>query len=896
MTERDGAKAGVVVHLTIDGQEVSVPVGSTVYEAATAAGVHIPTFCHHEKLVPVGACRMCLVEIEGARGLQTSCTTPVREGMAVKVHTSPAAVKARKANIEFLLTNHPLDCPVCDKGGECPLQDQALLDGPGQSRYVEEKSHKNKRYPLGELIVLDQERCVLCWRCIRFLDEWADDHELDLFGRGADTRIDTFPGQPLSSKWQGNTIDICPVGALTSRVFRFEARVWELTNTPSVCPLCSVGCSIELGVKNNRLRRVTPRENMMVNDVWVCDKGRFAHAFVDHPDRLQVPLVRRDGQLQPASWEEALDIVAERFAQVIRDHGPQAFGGLGSTRVTNEANYLFQRFMRTVVGSNSVDHLQRVPAGAAPLSSLPDLEDRDAILLLGCDPSTEAPLLELWIKKAVLRHGGVVVVANPRRIELCRYGRQAEASTWLGYRPGSEAALMNGLARAILDAGTGSQALRVGNVGPGLPARDDLAAWLQPYGPQQVERISGVPARVLQRAAQILVQAKRPVILYGRAWMRGPLAHPPAGSPRDSGGRAKLDAVVNLALLLGGITGHSVDAAFVPKDNNSLGALDMGVAPDLCPGGLPFGDNAARSRLASFWGGRLSPVEGLDFDGMMRAGREGRLKAMWVIGADPAHDCREAGDALGRLPFLVVQELFMTETASLAEVVLPAASFAESDGCFTNLTGRLQAIRAAIRPPGQARPDWWIITELARRMVDDRRQRAWSFASPADVLSEISRALPGYRGVDYAAMGSEGWQRPVAEKTAPHGNLRDVLSARAPVRVEPNPKPPDPDYPLTLVTGQLLYDRGTLLRCSERIQKLVPDAFVMIHPAEAEKLDLADGDQVSVISTHGRLAFALRVSDEVVPGIVFAPLNLSDAPLSVLFADRCTLPRVRIVK
>ena len=229
-----------VIKLTIDGQVLACPVGSTIYEAATAGGLHIPTFCHHEKLVPVGACRMCLVEIEGVRGLQTSCSTPARDGMVVKVHTSPAAVKARKANIEFLLTNHPLDCPVCDKGGECPLQDQALLDGPGQSRYVEDKRHKNKRYPLGDLIVLDQERCVLCWRCIRYLDEWAGDHELDLFGRGADTRIDTLPGQDLTSKWQGNTIDICPVGALTSRVFRFEARVWELEETPSVCPLCWV--------------------------------------------------------------------------------------------------------------------------------------------------------------------------------------------------------------------------------------------------------------------------------------------------------------------------------------------------------------------------------------------------------------------------------------------------------------------------------------------------------------------------------------------------------------------------------------------------------------------------------------------------------------------------------
>jgi NADH-quinone oxidoreductase chain G len=849
------------VSLTIDGQQVRCPAGCTVYEAATAAGIHIPTFCHHQKLVPVGACRMCLVEIEGVRGLQTSCTTPVREGMIVKAHTSPAAVKARKANIEFLLTNHPLDCPVCDKGGECPLQDQAMLDGPGQSRYIEEKRHKNKRYPLGPLIVLDQERCVLCWRCIRFLDEWADDHELDLFGRGANTCLDTFPGRPLSSKWQGNTIDICPVGALTSRVFRFEARVWELTNVPSVCPICSVGCNIVLGVKNNQLRRITPRQNMQVNDTWLCDKGRFAQGFVDHARRLKQPLIRRSGELQPATWDEALNLVARRFNEIIAADGPQAIAGLGSTRATNEANYLFQRFLRTVVGSNSVDHQGRIPVEATPLTSLPDLEQKDVILLLSFDPSTEAPLVELWIKRAVLRHGARVLIANPWQIELGRYG-----GPWLGYRPGSELALLSGLARALLDAGLDEgrlQKTRVTNL-------SDFRTWLRDYDPGQVERMAGVPAAALQQAAQILAQARQPIILYGSNWVQGV-------NVQD-----RLDAVANLTLLLGGI-----EAGFVAEDNNTLGALEMGVVPGLYPGHQPFDDIRVRNRLASLWGSRLSPVKGLDFDGIMAAAREGSLKAMWIMGADPANDCRVAGDALGRVPFLVVQDLFMTDTGSLAEVVLPAASFAETDGSFLNLTGRWQAIRAAMRPPGQARPDWGIIVELARRMLDTRRERrrSWDFAQPADVLNEIARVLPGYRDVDYATMGDEGWQRPVPQ----------AATRRTFVRLEPGLPAHDPDYPLTLVTGRLLYDRGTLLRCSEWLQKLVPDAFVMVHPADATKLGLADGDDVSLVSAKGRLRFTVRVSDTVVPGVAFTPLNLSDAPLSVLFVGRQTLPDVRIV-
>jgi NADH-quinone oxidoreductase subunit G len=772
-----------MICLTIDGQEIHCSDGCTIYEAASGAGIHIPTFCHHEKLVPVGACRMCLVEIEGARGLQTACTTPVRDGMVIKVHTSPEAVKARKANIEFLLTNHPLDCPVCDKGGECLLQDQALMDGPGQSRYVEEKRHKNKRHPLGELIVLDQERCVLCWRCIRFLDEWADDHELDLFGRGAETRLDTFPERPLTSKWQGNTIDICPVGALTSRVFRFEARVWELINSPSVCPMCSVGCNIFLGVKNNELRRITPRENMQVNDTWICDKGRFAHGFVNHPDRLKTPLIRRNGQLQPATWNEAFDLIAQRFHDIVETHGPRAIAGLGSTHVTNEANYLFQRFLRTVVGTNSIDHMDRMPMGATPLSSLPDLEHRDAILLLGFDPSTEAPQVELWIKKAVLRHGAQVLIANPREIELGRYG-----GPWLGYRPGSEVALLHGLARAILDAGVEGQKARLTNL-------SEFKAWLKDYGPGQVERLAGVSAAALKRAAQILAEAKHPIILYGAGWVRSPVVK---ASPPGWGSSAPiLEAMANLALLLGG-----VEAAFIAGDNNTLGATEMGVVCDLYPGGQAFRDSKTRSRLASFWGGRLSPVEGYDFDDMLVAGQEGKIEALWIMGADPANDCCKAGEVLGRIPFLIVQDLFMTDTASLAEVVLPAASFAETEGSFINLTGRLQVIRPAMRPPGQARADWWIITRLARRMVDGKQQRAWDFSEPADVLQEIAKVVPGYRGLDYARLGEAGWQRVVPQAAA----RRSFVMVAADIMV------PDPDYPLTLVTGRLLYDRGTLLR------------------------------------------------------------------------------------
>jgi predicted molibdopterin-dependent oxidoreductase YjgC len=472
----------------------------------------------------------------------------------------------------------------------------------------------------------------------------------------------------------------------------------------------------------------------------------------------------------------------------------------------------------------------------------------------------------------VLRHGAKVLVLNPRQIELGRYG-----GPWLGYRPGSEAALLNGLARAVLEAdGKGQQTatveMRVTNLG-------EFRGWLRDYEPRQVEQMTGAPADSLQQAARILAQAKHPIILYGPNWLRR--AQQKTGDSGSSPAELALDAMENLATLLGG-----VEAGFVARDCNTLGALKMGVAPGLYPGRQSFKDTKIRSRLAGIWSGRLSPVEGLDFEGMARAGQRGNLEALWIVGADPANSSRRAGEALGRIPFLVVQDLFMTDTASMAEVVLPAASFAETGGSLINVTGRIQAVPNALRPPGQARPNWWIITEVAARMVDAKRKRAWKFSGPAEILVEIAKVLPGYRGLDMASVGESGWQRPRPEPT-PRRYLTYVKAV---------PLRPDPDYPLILVTGHELYDRGTVLRHTDMIRRLAPDAYVLIHPADAGRFGLADGDDASLVSAVGQLGLTVRVSTDVVPGVAYAPLDLSEAPLGVLFAECSELPRVRLSK
>ena len=447
------------VNVTIDDIKVSVPAGTLVVDAAKAAGVEIPVFCSHPKLDPLGACRMCIVEFPGPRGsrLDTACTVRVSEGMAVRTDTEQVK-KIREANLGFILINHPLDCPICDKGGECPLQDQTMEYGPGVSQFVEVKREKQKHYPISDLIMLDQERCILCWRCIRYLEQWEDKPQLGLFERGGDTVIDTFPGLQVDAKTSGNICDICPVGALTNRVSRFRYRPWEIKKTPSVCTLCPVGCNVRLDERAHALRRIVARENMAVNDEWICDKGRFLHQYVDHPDRLKTPLVREGGELRPATWDEALGQIVEALSTIGSDAcGPSAIGGIASARVSNEAAYLFQKFFRALVGTNNVDFPDgsAVRAQATGLSNITDIAKSDLIVLVGFDPSEAAPLLDLHIKRAVRRAGAKLLIINPRRIELAKY-----PGAYLPVLPGNEAVVLNELAAAIQAGKTRDQGLR----------------------------------------------------------------------------------------------------------------------------------------------------------------------------------------------------------------------------------------------------------------------------------------------------------------------------------------------------------------------------------------------------------------------------------------------------
>ncbi len=683
------APAIPMIRLTIDGREVVVPKGTTIYTAAHQAGIEIPTFCYHDRMAPLGACRVCLVEIEKAPKLAASCSFDAADGMVVHT-TSEKARAGQRSILELLLANHPLDCPICDKGGECPLQDNTLKFGPGESRFVEVKRTFRKHIRMSSVLVLDRERCILCWRCVRFGELIAGDDALQGFERGFHDQIATPGMAPVQSKFIGNTMEICPVGALTSATYRFRSRPWDNTAVKSICPHCGCGCATTLNVRGNDLTRTRSREHPETNDVWLCDKGFFGYDFVVSPERLRTPLVRRDGQLVEATWDEALD----RIAGTLRDTPGDAVGVLGGTRSTNEDNYLLLRFFRGLVGTNSIDFrsdtAHPLPTANAPWGlpgSIADVERADAIVVAGCDLTEEYPIIWLRVKKAVDR-GARLIIANPWQLEIARWATHS-----LTHRAGTERVLLDALA--------------------GRATADDAAA------------ATGVPADLLRAAQQALAGAARPLVLVGR----GALERPGAADVL-----AALDAMRSSL--------PALQSGLLAGRGNSGGAQALGLLPDMLPGYRPIADAQARAAVEAVWGRSIPPSPGRTARGMLEAARAGALRVLYVVGADPALDYPDArawAEARARLGLLVVHDLFLTCTAREADVVLPVLTYAEHSGTVGNIEGRIQRQDAAVQGPGTARSDGQIFSALAARLGD-----VLAFASPDDVGSEIARLIPGW--------------------------------------------------------------------------------------------------------------------------------------------------------
>jgi len=701
-----------LVHLTIDDIPVEVPAGTLVWAAAKQAGIEIPIYCYHQKMPPLGACRMCFVEIEKMpKPPQTACTTPVSEGMVVHTKTD-LVTKARRGTLEFLLINHPLDCPICDKAGECDLQDFTLRHGPGGTRFDLNKRHYQKPIPVSKDVYLDRERCILCQRCTRFSSEISMDNGLVMISRGYRMEVGTAPDHAFDSVFSGNTVEMCPVGALTAASYRFKARPWELKHTASVCNNCSVGCNARIDVRVDKITRLMSRNNDEIDDGWLCNRGRWEFDYVNSPQRLRTPLIRRNGNLTPASWDEALNYIALKLRATIDKDGALSVAGIGSTRTTNEEAYLFQKLLRQVVGTPNIDHHHGYFPGLRDsltgkpwmmTNSIAEIEKASHIVLIASDPYQRQPILNLRIKKA-MKQGAKICIINSTSTELDRF------ATFKATIPQDGA---GAAAKILLKYALNNKTLKVEGF-EGLRAsikREEQAI-------REAEDAFGARSTTqLQQMAEEIVGAKGAIILYDEMATLAPNCENLA------------EDLQTLAVLTNNIDHPGAGVGPLFKDANSLGARDMGLLPNALPGyQVPSRTGLSYTEILS------SP----------------QIKALYVMGANPVRHLPEAS-LPSSLDFVVVQDILLTETAQLANVVLPAVTFAEKDGSMTNVDHHIQAIRRALRPLPGAKADWEILTTLARHMGEQ-----WTYASPRDIFLEIADSNPFYTGLTWEDLGLQG--------------------------------------------------------------------------------------------------------------------------------------------
>ena len=712
-----------LIHLTIDDIPVAVPPGTLVWAAAKQVGIEIPIYCYHPKMPPLGACRMCFVEIEKVpKPPQTACTTPVSEGMVVHTKTDKVR-KARKGTLEFLLINHPLDCPICDKGGECDLQDFTLRHGPGGTRFDQYKRHYQKPIPVSDKVMLDRERCILCQRCTRFSSEISMDNGLVMISRGYKMEVGTAPDHAFDSIFSGNTVEMCPVGALTAATYRFKARPWELKRTPSVCNNCSVGCNIRVDVRVDKVMRNMSRTNDAIDDGWLCDRGRWEFEYVNSPQRLRTPLIRRNGQLQAATWDEAFYMIAARLRDISEKHGTASIGGIGSTRTTNEEAYLFQKLLRDVLNTPNVDHHHgHFPSLRDPLTDKPwmmtnsiaEIEKASHIVLIAADPYQRQPILDLRIKKA-MKAGAKIYIVNASETELDRFALRKiivpEQNT-------------GAVAKVLLSSVVRQETMKA-------PIESLRAQMLQEDTTIRghEESLGDEVTAQLRELAHEIAEAKGAIILYDEMATLEPGAENLAAD------------LQTLAVITDNIGRPGAGVGPLFEDANSLGARDMGLLPDALPGYKP------------------APTTGMTYEEMLSSPQ---IRTLYIMGANPVrHGFLQKRPS--SLEFLIVQDILLTETAQQADVVLPAVTFAEKDGSMTNVDHHIQAIRHALRPLPGAKADWEIITNLARHIGSK-----WSYSSPQEVFLEISDTNPLYHGLEWEDLGLQGIRTHEQEEEAAH--------------------------------------------------------------------------------------------------------------------------------
>lgn len=851
------------VHLTIDGIPVTVPKGTLVIEAARRVGVMIPHFCYHPKLKPDANCRMCLVEIEKMPKLQTSCSTPATEGMSVRTATT-VVNDAHKSVLEFILANHPLDCPVCDQGGRCDLQDFSHQYTATTSRFAETKRIFQKEY-FSPLIETQMNRCVQCLRCVRYCDEVMDVKALAPTGRGTMTEIKHFTTHQLDCEFCGGCIQICPVGAITSRLDMYEYRPWMLKRADTVCTFCGDGCQITVQTKGNELIEVMSAYGVGRNNGDLCARGFFGYHVSTHRDRLTHPLIRRNGALVQATWEEALEYVAEQATKLKLAHGAQAFGGLITGRCTNEELYVFQKFMRLTIGTNNLDSsaryghlngiqaLRRVQGTHRWTVTFEDIVAADVLLLVGTNITETNPVTGLKVKEAVKKGRARLLTIDPLQpvigtisnISTLAHQHLCAGPTQLG-----NAVL--GLLKAVVEANL---------VDPTLARQaagyvSAITQALQQITWPDLTAATGIAQEAFVAMANAFSTGRRVIILAGQ------------GVLQNHGGFGTCLNLLDCLVLTGKLTAPGCGLAPLAKENNDQGAAEMGAVAEFLPGVLAAADSSARERLAAVWREELPSTPGATLTEMLERARTGALKGLFVVGENPVGTLpaqTAVAQSLAKLDLLVCQELFLTKTAELAHVVFPAASYVEKAGTFTNTEGHVQAVRRAIDPVGESRPDWEIVSALSMLMG-----MPLEYGDAKELLKEIRSVIPGYGPLGPAPIPPKVDQVTL-ERYLTEG-YRQNLSAR--YTLTPGVRRPEGTVHVGLT--QSLFHAGKLSTRSKGLLEVEGSGSLRMNPTDAARFAVADGDRVRLSNALGNVTTSVKVWNRVPEGLAWFPDHFAE--------------------